>query len=141
MACVYSYLYSHLFVILWFYFGRLHFFFRNIPSPFLSPSLPVFAGYVANSTISHNTMHDLPYSGVQVGWGWGQNTFAGRNAIMNNSIDGVLAYFADGGCIYSQSNMHGSVIAGNWLQHDGNRYGVIYTDGASNCTVMWFMFV
>lgn len=67
----------------------------------------VFAGYVANTTIAHNTLARLPYTGVQVGWGWGQDTFAGSNYIVNNSIDGVLQYFADGGCIYAQSPMHG----------------------------------
>ena len=98
-------------------------------------AMGVFAGYVANTTIAHNTMARLPYTAIQVGWGWGQDTFAGSNYIVNNSIDGVLQYFADGGCIYTQSPMHGSVIAGNWVQNDGNRYGVIYTDGASQVEV------
>ena len=54
---------------------------------------------------------------------------------MNNSIDGVLPYFADGGGIYTQSNMHETVISGNFIQNDGNRYGVIYTDGATTLIV------
>ena len=95
----------------------------------------IFGGYIRNSTIAHNTLKHLTYTGISVGWGWGQLTFAGGNAIVNNSIDGVLPYLADGGCIYTQSNMRGSAIAGNWLQHDGNRYGVIYTDGATDLGV------
>jgi hypothetical protein len=134
-------------------------------------AIAIFAGYVGNATIAHNTIQRMPYTAIQVttqththtlttpplplsppltpphthpssspphiqvGWGWGQDSFGGNNRIMNNSIDGVLAYFADGGCIYAQSNMHGSEISGNWLQHDGNRYGVIYTDGATNVSV------
>ena len=80
-------------------------------------------------------MQRLSYDGIQFGWGWGQDTFAGRITVANNSIDGVLGYHADGGNIYSQSPMHNSTITGNWLQHDGNRYGMIYTDGASEIEI------
>jgi hypothetical protein len=65
---------------------------------------------------------------VFVGWGWGQDTFAGRTVVANNSIDGVLSYSADGGNIYSQSPQHNSSIYGNYGANDGNRYGMIYTD-------------
>lgn len=94
-------------------------------------AISVFAGYIANSSISHNTMEHLSYDGIQFGWGWGQDTFAGRTTVANNSIDGVLAYSADGGNIYSQSPQHNSTISGNYAANDGNRYGMIYTDGAS----------
>ena len=94
-------------------------------------AIGIFAGYIANSSISHNTMSKLSYDGIQFGWGWGQSTFAGHITVANNSIDGVLSYSADGGNIYSQSPMHNSTIEGNYCANDGNRYGMIYTDGAS----------
>ena len=65
-------------------------------------------------------MQRLSYDGIQFGWGWGQDTFAGRITVANNSIDGVLGYHADGGNIY-RSHRCNSTITGNWLQHDGNR--------------------
>ena len=37
-------------------------------------------------------MEGLSYDGIQFGWGWGQNTFAGGTTVANNSIDGVLSY-------------------------------------------------
>ena len=75
------------------------------------------------------------YTAISVGWGWNQVTFAGGNQIANNSIDGVLAAFRDGGNIYTQSHMRGSSITGNFVQHDGNAYGMIYTDGGSHVEV------
>ena len=95
----------------------------------------IFAGYVFNSTIAHNTLENLAYTGISVGWGWNQVTFAGGNQIANNSINGVLAAFRDGGNIYTQSHMRGSSITGNFVQHDGNAYGMIYTDGGSHVEV------
>ena len=95
----------------------------------------IFAGYVFNSTIAHNTLENLAYTAISVGWGWNQVTFAGGNQIANNSIDGVLAAFRDGGNIYTQSHMRGSRITGNFVQHDGNAYGMIYTDGGSHVEV------
>ena len=68
-------------------------------------------------------------------WGWGQQTFAGNTKVANNSIEDVLPYQADGGCIYSQSPQHNSSIEGNFLQRDGNRFGMIYTDGASQIRI------
>ena len=31
--------------------------------------------------------------------------------------------------------MRHSLIAGNHLQHDGHRFGVVYTDGATSCVI------
>ncbi|MCX8107335.1 MAG: right-handed parallel beta-helix repeat-containing protein, partial [Verrucomicrobiae bacterium] len=35
-------------------------------------SVGVFAGYTEGTVIACNEIHDLPYSGVSVGWGWGE---------------------------------------------------------------------
>ena len=39
----------------------------------------IFGGYVYNSTIAHNTLQNLAYTAISVGWGWNQVTFAGDN--------------------------------------------------------------
>ena len=31
----------------------------------------ILAGYTDHTTIEHNKVYDLPYSGISVGWGWG----------------------------------------------------------------------
>ena len=107
---------------------------HDMPTEF-SGAVGIFGGYIFNSTIAHNTLERLTYTGISVGWGWNQVTFAGGNEIVNNSIDGVLPELADGGNIYCQSHARGSVISGNWLQNDGHVYGMIYTDGASHIEV------
>lgn len=92
--------------------------------------MPLFlstAAAAAGLGLAHLVIGRLLRAGIQFGWGWGQDTFAGAITVANNSIDGVLPYAADGGNIYSQSPMHNSTITGNWLQHDGNHYGMIYT--------------
>ena len=89
---------------------------HDMPTEF-SGAVGIFGGYIFNSTIAHNTLERLTYTGISVGWGWNQVTFAGGNEIVNNSIDGVLPELADGGNIYCQSHARGSVISGNWLQN------------------------
>ena len=43
---------------------------HDLPSEYQG-AVGVFAGYVSNTTISHNDISNLPYSGISVGWGWG----------------------------------------------------------------------
>src|SRR5690606_15708766 len=34
-------------------------------------SVGIFAGWTAGTTVRNNTLFDLPYTGISVGWGWG----------------------------------------------------------------------
>ena len=130
---------------------------HNIPVEFHGAIAGVFAGYVSNSTIEHNTITNASYTGISVGWGWGARSYSRGNLIQRNRIDGVMfpvlknrpgclpptyrkngsAYprkclplnnLADGGHIYTQEIQQSTIFA-NYLSHDENRYGGIYHDG------------
>ena len=46
----------------------------GIPAEY-SGANPIFAGYVADTDLVHNTIHDSRYSGICVGWGWGEESY------------------------------------------------------------------
>ena len=62
----------------------------------------VFAGYVAQTNISHNTLIGTGYTGISLGWGWGNHvtgpqTFAADNHITNNRLISIMSALNDGG--------------------------------------------
>ncbi|MET8468423.1 right-handed parallel beta-helix repeat-containing protein [Streptomyces sp. NPDC006422] len=108
----------------------------------------IWAGYEAGTTIDHNTLDDLPYSGISVGWGWNQpearESVLRDNRITNNRITNAMrvAYDQhDGGAIYTQGAQPGTVISGNYLnrsaygntERDGN--GIYLDEQSSHITV------
>ncbi len=98
-------------------------------------SVGIFAGYTEGTVIAHNEITRLPYSGISVGYGWGEEdagggnpayyqpfryedpTPASNNRIESNHIHGVMQKLLDGAGIYTLGNMPGSVIRGNHI-HD-----------------------
>ena len=100
----------------------------------------ILAGYVGNTSISYNTMVNLPYSGISLGWGWGFNgsevngaypVLQGANSVCNNYIENIMNYMFDGGAIYTLGRMDGSVIKNNYINKVNNDYGGIYLDNGS----------
>ncbi|MFC4909347.1 discoidin domain-containing protein [Actinomadura gamaensis] len=97
-------------------------------------SVGIWAGYEAGLTIDHNSLDQLPYSGISVGWGWNQpaaqKSVLRDNAITGNRITNVmLVQYGqhDGGAIYTQGAQPGSVISGNYI--DRSAYGNTERDG------------
>lgn len=95
-------------------------------------TVAVMLGYVADCTVEHNLIHDVPYSAVSVGWGWGYTdvsvgpmrptewdtpTCCRRNAVLGNHIYRCMMVLHDGGGIYTLGAMEGTVIAGNVIHH------------------------
>ena len=39
----------------------------------------ICAGYVADISIEHNTIHDISYTGISLGWGWNRNLVCMKN--------------------------------------------------------------
>ena len=66
-------------------------------------AIGIWVGFAKNTGISHNLVHDLPYTGVSVGWEWGlyPNTRIKNNIVEFNHIYDVLNQLRDGGCIYT----------------------------------------
>ncbi|MFJ9123859.1 discoidin domain-containing protein [Streptomyces sp. NPDC102340] len=108
----------------------------------------IWAGYEAGTVIDHNTLDDLPYSGISVGWGWNQpevqKSVLRDNRITNNRITNAMRVSYDqhdGGTIYTQGAQPGTVISGNYLnrsaygntERDGN--GIYLDEQSSHITV------
>jgi len=93
----------------------------------------IFGGYTSYSTITHNEVSNLPYTGISQGWGWGTNSYAQNNQITNNYIHDVMKVLGDGGGIYTLSAQPNSTISGNYLQRMYGSYGGwgIYPDEGS----------
>ncbi len=120
----------------------------------------IYVGFTARSTVSHNDIEDVPWSGIAIGWGWGlldEGSFAGvpggtpgmwgwwttpstsrGNRIVHNRISNFLNKLWDGGAIYSQGAQGTSLEDGEliaWNVATGKRPAaggnVIYTDGGS----------
>ncbi|WP_338702507.1 right-handed parallel beta-helix repeat-containing protein [Streptomyces sp. Q6] len=94
----------------------------------------IWAGYEAQTVIDHNTLDDLPYSAVSVGWGWNQpeaqRSVLRDNRITNNRITNVMRVEHeqhDGGAIYTQGAQPGTVISGNYINRSA--YGNTERDG------------
>ncbi|MBL7224289.1 MAG: right-handed parallel beta-helix repeat-containing protein, partial [Candidatus Brocadiae bacterium] len=110
-------------------------------------SVGIFVGYTDGTTIAHNEIRDLPYTGVSVGWGWGEEdagggaygqrpfyetpTTAKNNRIELNHIHHVMQELNDGGGIYTLSNQPGTVIRGNHIHDNRGSPGGIYLDEGS----------
>jgi hypothetical protein len=119
-------------------------------------SIGVFVGYTTGTVIAHNEIANLPYTGVSVGWGWGEADKGGgayqmpvlyetpttsrNNRIECNHIHNVMRARNDGGGIYTLGNQPGTIIRGNHVHDnlpaasDPGNYGTpggIYLDEGS----------
>jgi len=110
-------------------------------------SIGVFAGYTEGTVIAHNEVAELPYSGISVGWGWGEPdegggaykqpflfktlTTACSNLVEFNHIHHVMQSRHDGGGIYTLSRQPGTVIRKNLIHDNPGAPGGIYLDEGS----------
>lgn len=79
----------------------------------------VCAGYVADLTVQHNELVNLPYSGMSIGWGWGRGSYADNNLVVANRVENVMQMLQDGGAIYTLSNQPRSMLHANYLANSG----------------------
>lgn len=96
----------------------------------------IFAGYVANTLISHNELFNLPYTAISVGWGWGENSYAENNQISYNHIHHHMQMLVDGGAVYTLSaqglaNSGWSSVHHNYIHDQANNFGALYFDEGS----------
>lgn len=100
----------------------------------------IWGGYVSDVVVAHDEISDLPYTGVSLGWGWGERddppTPAGRNRVEANYVHDVLRVLGDGGAIYLLGAQPGSVVRGNLVLHVGGFGGALYLDDGSRDTLV-----
>lgn len=98
----------------------------------------ILSTYVTNARILHNEVSNVPYDGIDTGYGWGTNDAGGSNdyvdrgyynwntlyttptTLKDNRIEGNLVHntksrFADGGSVYNLSASPGTVVDKNYL--------------------------
>ena len=121
-------------------------------------SVAVLAGYTDGTVITHNTIKNVAYSGISVGWGWGfwdqtgraSSTEAGEitpewypvfpqgdaavsrnNIIEYNDVGYCMTKMHDGGGIYTLGDMPGSSISFNSIHNMSSWPGGLYLDEGS----------
>jgi len=102
----------------------------------------IAAGYVSGMTIEHNTIHDVSYTGISLGWGWNRDLVCMKdNKVHANLIYNYALHMYDCAGIYTLGNQPGTVISENVVRdiaspsyvHDPNHWFYLYTDeGSSN---------
>ena len=105
----------------------------------------ICAGYVVGINIEHNTIHDVSYTGISLGWGWNRDLVCMKdNKVHANLIYNYAQHMYDCAGIYTLGNQPGTVIWENVVRdiakpsyvHDPNHWFYLYTDeGSSNITL------
>lgn len=137
---------------------------RRIGQEFVD-SAGIFVGFTRRTLISHNTIIDVPWAGIAIGWGWGlldPGMFPGlpgarrgewgtfntptpnsENKILNNLIQGFLKVVWDGGAIYTTGHQGTSMkdallIEGNVAcgKRPAGGGNTFYTDGGSRYIIL-----
>jgi hypothetical protein len=105
----------------------------------------IAAGYVADINITHNTIHNVSYTAISLGWGWNRDLVCMKNnKVHANLIYDYARHNYDCAGIYTLGNQPGTVISENVVRdiakpsyvHDPEHWFYLYTDeGSSNITV------
>ena len=105
----------------------------------------ICAGYVSGITIEHNTIHNVSYTGISLGWGWNRDLVCMKdNKVHANLIYDYARHMYDCAGIYTLGNQPGTMITENVVRdiakpsyvHDPNHWFYLYTDeGSSNITI------
>jgi len=103
------------------------------------------AGYVKETTITHNEISDVSYTGLSVGWGWTKTANVMKdNKITANRIHHYGKHCYDVAAIYTLSAQPGTLISENYIDsiykapyaHIPSHWFYLYTDeGSSNITI------
>jgi hypothetical protein len=76
----------------------------------------IFAAFSADTRIAHNHIHDMPYTGISIGYRWDTSkTSNTRSSVEYNHIHDVMKKLADGGGIYTLGYQPGSILRGNHI--------------------------
>ena len=84
----------------------------------------IFVQEAYNTSVVHNHVHHLFYTGVAIGWTWGYAADADGSQLVgwNHIHDIFQSELSDGGCVYNLGRSPGTQIVNN-LCHDVESYG------------------
>lgn len=85
-------------------------------------NVAIMGGFNDGLTIDHNSISDIPYTGISVGWGWnyeGPNDVQRDVHIRANRITNFMQVLHDGGAIYTQAQSPGSSVIENYIDYAG----------------------
>lgn len=78
----------------------------------------VYDAFCEGTKIAHNLVHDMPYTGISVGFRWNESETSQRATLIKcNHVHNVMKTLADGGCIYTLGYQPGTVLRGNLLHN------------------------
>jgi len=78
----------------------------------------IWVAFTDGTTVAHNLVHDLPYTGISAGFRWDEGPTTCRNNVIEyNHVYDAMKMLCDGGCIYTLGLQPGTVIRGNLLHH------------------------
>lgn len=85
----------------------------------------IWVGLAGQTTLANNTVCDVPYTGVSIGWMWWnpaqrpepRRTPCEQTQVLDNHLHHVMQTLSDGGGIYALGSQPGSALRGN-LIHD-----------------------
>ncbi|WP_020524110.1 ricin-type beta-trefoil lectin domain protein [Catelliglobosispora koreensis] len=109
--------------------------------------------YTADSAISNNELYNLPYSGINIGYGWGANdaggsqdytdrglynyqpkyttaTIAKNYTVQANYVHDIIQQMTDAGGFYSLSSLPGTTIDRNYFRNTNGWLGLYFDEGA-----------
>ncbi|MGC1273171.1 MAG: right-handed parallel beta-helix repeat-containing protein [Planctomycetaceae bacterium] len=90
----------------------------------------IWVGITAATTIHHNVVRDMTYTGISIGWKWDATpTPARENRMAHNHIHDVMKLLSDGGGIYTLGAQPGTVIARNLIHSIPAGVGRAESDG------------
>jgi hypothetical protein len=118
----------------------------------------ILVTYATNATISHNEVYNLPYSGINMGYGWGINdpggsqeyqnrgtynyqpvyttpTTARNNLVLGNYIHDTMTTMSDGGGLYWLSASPGSVVRQNYFKNMLRGFDMYFDEGSRYISV------
>lgn len=92
-----------------------------------------FESFSQDTLFSHNLIHDMPYTGISVGFSWTNNwTTQSHSTIEYNHIYNVMQLLADGAAIYTLGNQPGTVIRNNYIHDVKNGHGFYSDEGSAH---------
>ena len=100
-----------------------------------SDTCAIWCGYESNLKVVHNTVDHVPYTGINIGWGWRETGRVSRMAdnyiAYNRVVDFMMKEtdMHDGGGLYMINAMPGTIVEYNYFNRNGVDNAVYFDAG------------